>query len=263
LAPPDLVIKARSAGLSIISITDHDTTAGVDAARETAREAGIELVPGIEISAVEQGRDMHVLGYFIDTASAPLQAFLDRQRSDRLRRIHEMRDRLAGLGCPIDVEGILEDARRGRSVGRPQIAAAMLAAGHVRTRDEAFDRFLEFGGPAHVPRAGTPVAAIVDLVHEAGGLASLAHPGLSRRDEVIPALAERGLDAIEACHSDHDAATEARYRRIASELGLAITGGSDFHAESGTHRVSRPGLVTLPAADYQRLAQICAQRRAH
>lgn len=220
-------------------------------------------MPGIEISAVEQGRDVHVLGYFIDTESLTLQAFLDRQRRDRQRRIHEVRDRLAALGYEIDVDGILADARRGRSVGRPQIAAALVQAGHVGTRDEAFDRFLEFGAPAYVPRAGTPAAAIIDLIHHAGGVASLAHPGLSRRDELISALAERGLDAIEACHSEHDAATEAHYRRIASELGLAITGGSDFHADSGAHRVSRPGLVTLPAADYERLTHACAQRRAH
>lgn len=252
--------KARAAGLSIISITDHDTTAGVDAARGAARDAGIELIPGIEVTAVEGGCDTHVLGYFIDAASVPLQAFLERQRADRLRRVADMRDRLAALGCPIDVSDILEDAKRGRSVGRPQIASALLAAGHVRTRDEAFDRFLNASGPAYVARMGAPAAAIVKLIHDAGGIASLAHPGPNGRDALIPALAADGLDALEATHSDHDAAAEAKYRRLAAELGLAVSGGSDFHGETTTHRASRLGIVTLPADDFARLR---ARRTTH
>ncbi|HEX4566190.1 MAG TPA: PHP domain-containing protein, partial [Vicinamibacterales bacterium] len=219
LAPSELVNKARAAGLSIISITDHDTTAGVDAARAAAQVAGIELIPGVEVTAVDGGRDTHILGYFIDTTSEDLRAFLERQRADRLRRLTEMRDRLAALGCPIDTREILEAARRGQSVGRPQIANALLAAGHAQTRDEAFDRFLSASGPAHVPRTGAPAAAVVKLIHDAGGLASLAHPGPSGRDDLIPALTANGLDALEARHIDHDAANEARYRRLAAELG--------------------------------------------
>lgn len=247
--------KARAAGLSIISITDHDTTAGIDAARAAAREAGIELIPGIEVTAVESGRDTHVLGYFVDTSSAALQAFLERQRADRLRRVAEMRDRLSALGCPIEASDILEDAKRGRSVGRPQIANALLAAGHVQTRDEAFDRFLDASGPAYVARMGAPAAAVVKLIHDAGGIASLAHPGSNGRDHLIPALAAEGLDALEATHSDHDAQAEAKYRRLAAELGLVVSGGSDFHSETTTHRVSKLGIVTLPAGDLARLRE--------
>jgi predicted metal-dependent phosphoesterase TrpH len=250
------VLKARAAGLSILSITDHDTTAGADAARGAARDAGIELVPGIEITAVEDGRETHVLGYFVDTASPVLQDFLTRQRADRVRRVAEMRDRLSALGCPIGVDAILEDARCGRSVGRPQIAGALVKAGHVRSRDEAFDRFLGVDAPAYVPRCGASGAAVVRLIHEAGGIASLAHPGPNNRDQIIPPLAAAGLDAIEAVHSDHDAATQARYRAMAAELGLAVTGGSDFHSEHATHRISTLGAVTLPAADLDRLRSI-------
>jgi hypothetical protein len=255
------VLKARAAGLSILSITDHDTTAGTDAARGAARDAGIELVPGIEITAVEGGRDTHILGYFIDTASRTLQDFLAGQRADRVRRVAEMRDRLSALGCPIRVDAILEQARGGRSVGRPQIASALVKAGHVRSRDEAFDRFLGVNAPAYVPRCGSPAAAVVRLIHEAGGIASLAHPGPNNRDHIIPALAAGGLDAIEAAHSDHDAATQARYRALAAELGLAVTGGSDFHSEHATHRTSTLGAVTLPATDFERLRGL--RRVAH
>ena len=252
LTPSELVSKARSAGLSIFSITDHDTTAGLAEAAAAAQACGVELIDGIEISAVEEGRDVHVLGYFIDPRSPTLRAFLDRQREDRLRRVCEMGERLAALGAPIDVEPILAEAQRGRSVGRPQIASALLARGHVATRDEAFDRFLEFGGPAFVPRCGASASEVVAIVHEAGGLASLAHPGLLRRDHLIAPLAEAGLDALEVRHSDQDAETESKYRAMARALGLLVTGGSDFHGEHG-HRVCRLGTITLPREDYDRL----------
>lgn len=259
LSPSELVCQARAAGLSIISITDHDTTAGSDAARAVAHDAGIRLVPGIEISAVAEGRDVHVLGYFIDSTSASLRAFLDRQREDRTRRVAEMGTRLAALGCPIDVAPILTDAARGRSVGRPQIAAALLAAGHVRTRDEAFDRFLESGGAAYVPRLGMSPGEVVAIVHEAGGIASLAHPGVTRRDHLIAPLAAAGLDAIEAVHSDHDAATRVRYRALAASLGLLVTGGSDFHGPVA-HRASRIGASSLTSEEFAALESAAARR---
>jgi predicted metal-dependent phosphoesterase TrpH len=202
---------------------------------------------------------VHVLGYFIDTASGTLRSFLDRQREERIRRVTEMRDRLSARGCPSDVAPVLAAAARGQSVGRPQIAAALVDAGHVRTRDEAFDRFLEFGGTAYVPRHGASPADVVSLIHDAGGLASLAHPGISARDELIAPLAAAGLDALEAAHGDHDAATEARYRALAADLGLLVTGGSDFHGEAA-HRVSRLGDVTLPIGDFEALA-VAAKRR--
>jgi len=192
---------------------------------------------------------VHVLGYFIQPDAVALRAFLDRQRSDRVRRVAEMRDRLTALGCQIDVAPILAAAARGQSVGRPQIAAALLSAGHVRTRDEAFDRFLEFRGAAYVPRVGTSPEQVVAMVHAAGGIASLAHPGVSARDHLIAPLAAAGLDALEVVHSDHDAATETRYRALATELGLLVTGGSDFHAVDG-HRPGRLGSVGLPLADF-------------
>jgi predicted metal-dependent phosphoesterase TrpH len=219
-------------------------------------------VPGIEISAVADGRDVHVLGYFIDTASAGLIEFLGRQREDRLRRVRLMGERLAALGAPIDIEPILADAARGRSVGRPQIATALAGAGHVRTRDEAFDRFLQFGGPAFIAREGTAPERVVAIIHAAGGLASLAHPGVACRDPLIPSLASAGLDAIEVRHSDHDEATEARYRAEARARGLLVSGGSDFHGATG-HRISRLGIVTLPQADFDLLRAAADRRRVH
>jgi 3',5'-nucleoside bisphosphate phosphatase len=254
LAPAALIAAARAAGLRVLSITDHDSTSGYLEARDAADTAGIELVAGIEISAVADGRDVHVLGYFMNTESDSLRAFLVTQREDRLRRIHEMRDRLAALGCPIDAEPILEAAARGRSVGRPQVAAALCAARHVRDRSEAFERFLEHGRPAYVPRRGASPEQVIAIIHDAGGLASLAHPGLYGRDDAIASYAAAGLDAIEATHADHDAAAEARYRHLARELRLLVTGGSDFHG-GGAYRVASLGVVILPDRDYAALAR--------
>lgn len=203
-------------------------------------------------------RDVHVLGYFIDTASPSLRTFLTRQRQDRVRRVTEMAERLAGIGCAIDVSSILEAAASGRSVGRPQIADALAAAGHVQTRKEAFDRFLGFDGAAYVPRFGASPADVVAIIHDAGGLASLAHPGVTARDALIAPLAAAGLDALEVRHSDHDQVAEARYRALASQLGLLVTGGSDYHGESG-HRAGRLGTVGLPADDFARLATAAAR----
>jgi 3',5'-nucleoside bisphosphate phosphatase len=205
---------------------------------------------------------VHVLGYFIQPDAVALRAFLDRQRSDRVRRVAEMRDRLTALGCQIDVAPILAAAARGRSVGRPQIAEALVDAGYVQTQDEAFARFLDYRGAAYVPRFGASPAEVVTIIHDAGGIASLAHPGPTALDHLIAPLAAAGLDAIEAGHSDHDAATEARYRALAAELGLLVTGGSDFHGAAG-HRTPRLGAVTLPAADFEKLSTAADRRRAH
>jgi predicted metal-dependent phosphoesterase TrpH len=225
-----------------------------------AREAGLRLIPGIEISAVADGRDVHILGYFLDPDAAPLGAFLDRQRADRVRRVAAMSDRLTALGCQIEVAPILAAAARGRSVGRPQIAEALLHAGYVQSHDEAFSRFLEYGAAAYVPRFGASPAEVVAIIHDAGGIASLAHPGPNALDHLIAPLAAAGLDAIEAGHSDHDAATQARYRALAAELGLLVTGGSDFHGATG-HRTARLGEVTLPAEDFDSLARLAARGR--
>jgi hypothetical protein len=247
------VRAARAAGLTVIAVTDHDTTNGIEEATRAAAEAGIQLVPGIEITSVCEGRDLHMLGYFIDPSSAELTEFLARARADRVRRILAMAERLAALGAPIDPAPILETAGRGKSVGRPQLASALLAAGYVKTRDEAFERFLDFGGPAFIAREGASPEVVIGVIHRASGLASVAHPGATRRDHVLPALSKAGLDALEVRHPDHDADNERRYRALAGELGLRMTGGSDFHGDTG-YRAATLGAVTLPAVDYEAFA---------
>ena len=258
LPPADLVARGVAAGLTTISITDHDTTGGLNEARAAAAACGIRLIDGIEITAVEHGRDTHVLGYWFDPSNDSLGGFLERQRTDRIRRVREMSERLAALGVPIDPEPLiargLED---GRSVGRPHVAAALIARGYVQSWDEAFAKYLEQGGPAFVPRRGASAAEVIRVIHEAGGVASLAHPGLSRVDSLILSLASSGLDALEASHSDHDPETESRYRALARSLGLAVTAGSDFHGDD----VRKPcalGTITMTRGE---LAELEARRR--
>ena len=258
--PYELVEHAASAGLRVMAVTDHDTTASVDEVRARAGEHGIEVVPGIEITAVEDGRDVHVLGYFLDPADATLVEFLIAQRQTRLERVQAIAARLADLGLPIDVAVVLAEVRRrpGRSIGRPQVARAMVKAGHVATAREAFDRWLGRDLPAFVPRSGSSPEDVIGVIQHAGGLASLAHPGRTNIDARIPALREAGLDALEVYHSDHDAATIGRYHQLAGELNLLMTGGSDFHGDP-LHGVM-VGAATLPDEAWQRLR---AAKRRH
>ena len=250
LRPTDLVRRAAAAGIKTLAITDHDTLDGLDEAHAAASACGVTLIDGIEVTAVHQGRDVHVLGYFLDRSAPHLLEFLRAQRSDRIRRVREMVDRLAALGAPVDPEPLLRrSSDGGRSLGRPHLAAALVAAGHVRTRDEAFQKFLEHSRPAFVPRCGAALEDAIDTLRRAGAVVSLAHPALTRIDELIPSLPSSGLGALEARHSDHDAADEQHYRDLARELGLAVSGGSDFHGDEG-HRKCALGAVTLPETDF-------------
>lgn len=251
LSPALLVARAASAGITVLAVTDHDTVAGLAEAREAAGRLQLTLVTGIEITAVEQEKDVHVLGYFFDAGDPGLAAFLERQRANRLRRVHEIVERLRALGCGIDLGPVIASiaASPGRSIGRPQIADALVAAGHARDRGDAFDQWLGHDRPAFVPRKGAPPEEVIRHIDRAGGIASLAHPGLTKVDPIIPRLASAGLRALEARHSDHDEATEQYYRELARSHGLDVSGGSDFHGDHQGRAVTL-GTVTLGAEDF-------------
>lgn len=255
--PRELVEHAAQAGISVLAVTDHDTTAALADVRAAARDRGIRTLSGIEITAVEKSGDLHVLGYLFDPLDEALAGFLLAQRAARIARVEAIASRLAGLGVPIDVAPLVQEARRetGRSIGRPQVARAMVDAGHVADTREAFDRWLGNSCPGYVARVGPAPEAVIEIIHHAGGIASLAHPGKLGLEARIPSLAEAGLDAIEAFHPDHDASLANRYIQIAQGLDLLLTGGSDFHGDP-THGLT-PGAVTLPAVEFARL---CAAR---
>jgi len=255
-APAELVARAAAAGVTVLSTTDHDTTGGCDAAAAACRVAGLEFVPGIEITAVRDAVDVHVLGYFIDHRSPPLLAFLAEQRRRRVDRVREMVARLAALGIPLEVEAILQPGLddASRAVGRPWIARALVAGGHVATTNEAFERWLGRGGPAFMPRIAAPPEEVVQRIHDAKGLASIAHPGPVARDEWLAEFAAAGVDALEAYHTDHDSQATRHYLALAARLNLAVTGGSDYHGDD-SHGGAGPGTVSLPRDAYDRLLQ--------
>ena len=245
--PEQLVARLIAAGIRTCAITDHDTTAGL--ARATAAAAGTPLavIAGIEITAVHAGVDVHMLGYFFDPENAEVAAFLVAQRADRVRRVLEMLERLDSLGVVVDRAPILKQATEaaGRAVGRPAIARLLVAHGHVRTIADAFDQYLGTGRPAFVARRGIEPGEVIDLIGRAGGLVSFAHPGKLGHDELLPELARRGLAAIEVFHPDHDAEAIARYTDLARDLGVGVSGGSDYHGP-GSGRAEALGTVTLP-----------------
>jgi predicted metal-dependent phosphoesterase TrpH len=251
--PEQLVEEAHAAGLTTIAVTDHDTVAATRHTERLARQRGINAVPGIEITSIENGRDVHLLGYFIDQDHQGLSDFLRQQRAQRMARVQAIAEQLASLGVPIDIGPLLASAEHpdGRSIGRPQIARALVDAGHVADTVAAFDVWLGRGRPGFVPRCGASPEQVIAIIHEAGGLASLAHPGTTAIDDRLSALRDAGLDAIEVFHSDHAPEVSERYRAMASTLDLLMTGGSDYHGDPA-HGLA-PGSVTLPANEWQRI----------
>lgn len=259
LGPAELVRRAAAAGVRVLAVTDHDTTDGIDEATAEAVRRAVIVVPGIEITAVEDGRDVHMLGYFFDTQDQSLGEFLAAQRAVRISRIADIARRLEQLGLPVDIQPLLDEARthHNRSIGRPVLARAMVAAGHVPTTRDAFDMWLGQGRPAFVERVGPTPEAVIGTLHRAGGIASLAHPGRTRIDARIAPLRDAGLDAIEAYHSDHDVQTAQGYVAIARQLDLLVTGGSDFHGYPA-HGLE-PGASTLPQEEWETLTRACGR----
>jgi predicted metal-dependent phosphoesterase TrpH len=241
-----------------MAVTDHDTTAALRDAACEAERAGIAFVPGIEITAAWRGTDVHLLGYFIEPGSPALQAFLAAQLEDRIRRARAVGERLASLGAGIDMDALIQ-ANEGRPVLRPHLARALVDAGHVTQEDEAFDRYIGEGRPAYVARRGATPAEVVAIIREARGMSSMAHPGVTNQDALIPDLAAAGLDALEVYHTDHSAEDIARYLALARRLGLAVTGGSDFHGVRSGHS-NGFGTVHLPAPAYAAFRELVGRR---
>jgi predicted metal-dependent phosphoesterase TrpH len=254
-SPGELVARARDAGITVMAVTDHDTMAAIPAAAAAAAGAGLGFVPGIEMTAVDNGHDVHILGYWVDGASPALARLLEGLRQARVDRAREIAHRLGEARAPVDISELVSRALTdGRSIARPEIARVLVRAGHVATVAEAFDRFLSEGRAAYVPHRGPTPFEVVGAIVGAGGVASLAHPGTLERDELIPPLIQAGLGAIEAYHSAHDEETRSRYLSIASAHGLVVTGGSDFHGPT-VRRAEFFGVVGLPSAEFSRLLE--------
>jgi predicted metal-dependent phosphoesterase TrpH len=234
LTPTDLVAAAVAAGVKALAITDHDTLAGWDEALDAAGDA-LEIVPGVELSTVEQGRSLHILGFYPDRSA--LEPPLQQRIEGRHRRAQQMVDKLGDLGYPIE----LPPMRGNMAPGRPHIAAALVKAGHVGSKREAFDRWLGDHGPAYVQYEKFSAAEGIHLLRDCGAVPVWAHPYLfkgSTVDALMPQLVDAGLMGVEVYHPHHSPSDVRRLEERCHYYGLVMTGGSDYHGPAET----KPGV---------------------
>ncbi len=254
--PAEVAGLAAAAGLSAWALCDHDTVAGLPAAAEAAARHGLRFVPGIELSAFLERREIHLLGHFVDPVHPTLTAFEDFLADHRRQRMREIARRLAGLGVHV-TEADIERHSGGKTLGRPHVARAIVAAGAVATVREAFDRYLGEGQPAYVARYRLEAVDAVKLVRGAGGTVTIAHPGVSKLEVAeVARLAEAGVSGIEAHHPDHNPSVKEKYLRAAASCGLVATAGSDYHGPDVSPD-RRLGMVTM---DQAALAALEARR---
>jgi 3',5'-nucleoside bisphosphate phosphatase len=240
-SPPELLAAARAAGLDVVALTDHDTVRGWDEALD-ALPPGLRLVRGAEISSVHGGVSLHLLGYGIDPAYRPLAEEMAMALDDRVPRARAIVDRLAAAGHPVTWETLMANVPAGATVGRPHIADTLVAAGVVRDRSEAFDTLLHDGSEFFVGHYYVDAVTAVRLVREAGGVPVFAHPAADRRgvvvgDDAIHAMAAAGLAGLEVDHRDNPPEARVRLRSLAAELGLLVTGSSDYHGAGKPNRL--------------------------
>ena len=236
LSPTELVRKARETGLTALAVTDHDTLGGLAEAQEAARREGLELVPGVELSVEDEGGRFHLLGYGFDPENAALGRTLAQIRKSRAARNEQMAQKMAALGLPVTMDDVRAEAgEEAEVIARPHFARALMKKGVVSSVKEAFDRYLSTGKPLYLPKEVLTPRDAIALLHDAGGVAVMAHPGLvplnaSALAERIGSLAQdAGLDGLEAYYSQHSFADTQRFLDLAARNGLLVTGGSDFH----------------------------------
>jgi len=245
---------AAGAGLAAVALTDHDTLAGLGPAAAAAAGHGLRLIPGVEISCVCQGRDIHLLGWFVDPDHAGLCHALERLAAARERRLEAMLKALALAGAPVAAGEVWRQANH-HVPGRPHVATALVAAGHAASVQDAFDRWIGQGREGFVALERISAREAVALVRGAGGVAGLAHPGLARAGRTLSMLAREGLAAVECHHPGHDASQRRQWHAAARRLGLVATAGSDFHGHSQRH-----GLLGSETLDAGALAALEARR---
>lgn len=265
--PTELVATAISAGLDFIALTDHDTTAGWGEATRAVRNnrAGrLRVIPGAELSCRSpdgSGHEVtvHLLAYLFDPSSPALAEEQVRLRAERRQRLHEMAQRMATDGFPVDPDELMAALPPDAPAGRPHLGRVLVRAGVVNSVHEAFERYLGWGGKYFLPRTHTPVLRAIEMINDAGGTTVLAHPFATTRGpvvnaEVVADLAAHGLRGIEIDHPDQDAATRAELRGLAAELDLVPTGSSDYH---GTNKTIKIGQETTAPAALDRLLAPC------
>ena len=257
--PEELVAQAQRYGFRAIALTDHDTVEGCAPTAQACADAGIEFIPGTELTAEQEGHELHILGYCVNTGDPKLLSEIAKFQVVRQNRIREMVARLNQLNVPLRAEAVF-DLANCRAPGRPHVARALVAARLCASLDEAFERFLKKNRPAWVPKFKMSASMAIKLIHDAGGVAVMAHPGLNHSDELIPAMAEAGLDGIECFHTKHSTGTAQHYLQLADRLHLLVTGGSDCHGVSKGQPVI--GSVRLPYQHVEKLKARAASNQA-
>jgi predicted metal-dependent phosphoesterase TrpH len=249
-SPEEVVARGRRAGLAALALTDHDTVEGCARMAAACQSAGIEFIAGAELTAEHRAAELHLLGYFVDVTNRKWLAELARFQAVRQNRIREIVARLNELQVPLRAEAVFALANCA-APGRPHVARTLVQAGHCQTLDEAFEQYLKKGRPAWVPKARMSAPEAIELIHQAGGLAVMAHPGLNHADDLIPELADAGLDGLECFHTKHSSRLARHYQELAGRLNLLVTGGSDCHGRSK----GRPliGTVKLPYEHVEKL----------
>lgn len=233
LTPAELVNFAAERGVKALAITDHDTMAGWQEAIATAAPLSLEIVPGLELSTVYNGRSLHILGFYPDEEK--LQSPLQERVEGRKRRARKMAEKLAELGYPID----LPDMSGAMAPGRPHIASALRKAGHVNSNNEAFERFLKDDGPAYVPYEKFTAQEGIELLLSCGAVPVWAHPYIFRGgsvETVLPELVAAGLMGIEVYHPSHSASNVRKLEEYCRAYDLLMTGGSDYHGPAKEKR---------------------------
>ena len=253
--PEELVVQAQKNGLACIALTDHDTIEGCARTGIACAAVRMEFIAGTELTAEFADTEVHMLGYFLDTQNPLLLEKMGKFQSVRQSRIHEMCAALNRQGVPLKAEAVFALANC-KSPGRPHVARALVKEKLIGSLDEAFERYLKKGRPAWVPKTKMSALESIELIHQAGGLAVMAHPGLNRTDAIIPELVAAGMDGIECFHTKHSTTMAERYLEIAEQHHLLVTGGSDCHGYSK----ARPliGGVRLP---YEHVENLQAARK--
>lgn len=253
-SPEEIVERGRRVGFTALALTDHDTVEGCARMAAACQAAGIEFMNGVELTAEHHGDELHILGYFLNVTNQKLLAELARFQVVRQNRIREMVARLNELKVPLKADEVFALANCA-SPGRPHVARTLVQGGHCESLDEAFEHFLKKGRPAWVPKAKMSALEAIQLIHQAGGLAVMAHPGLNRADDLIPDLVAAGLDGLEGYHTKHSNRVTRHYLGIADRLGLLVTGGSDCHGKSK----GKP-LIGTVKLDYSHVEKLKAAR---
>lgn len=251
-SPGELVKEAGRQGVSAIAVVDHDTVDGIEPTIEAAHDSGVEVLPGIEMSAEHEGAEVHILGYLLDVKDAALLERLDVLQKNRIERIYKITDKLKGVGLHLDPEKVLGLAKLG-TVGRLHVARAMVNEGLVGSTHEAFRKYIGDKGPAYVCGFKFTPQDAIELIRHSGGVPVLAHPYTIGRNEAIPKLVEYGLRGLEAYYPEHTKSMTDTYLTLARQLGLLVTGGSDCHGD-GKPDV-KVGSVRIPYELVERLKE--------